>query len=136
MLSPLASQPRLTRGALTVLSQLVSGRIVRGLATVCALWPDEAAPRGLTRLHSDARGGGVAPHSPSSGHVRPLSAPHPDGQTRTSPDRGVQLSGGGDRKDDPYLLNGLNVHAGQLTYYAVGKALGIDVLSPQLALTA
>jgi hypothetical protein len=22
---------------------------------------------------------------PSSGHVRPLSAPHPDGQTRTSP---------------------------------------------------
>jgi alanine dehydrogenase len=46
------------------------------------------------------------------------------------------LSGGGDRKDDPYLLNGLNVHAGQLTYYAVGKALGIDVLSQQLALTA
>ncbi len=36
--------------------------------------------------------------------------------------------------DDPHLLNGLNVHAGQLTYYAVGKALGIDVLSPQLAL--
>ncbi|SHF30205.1 alanine dehydrogenase [Litoreibacter ascidiaceicola] len=37
-------------------------------------------------------------------------------------------------EDDPHLLNGLNVHAGQLTYYAVGKALGIDVLSPQLAL--
>ncbi len=36
--------------------------------------------------------------------------------------------------DDPHLLNGLNVHAGELTYYAVGKALGIDVLSPQLAL--
>ncbi len=36
--------------------------------------------------------------------------------------------------DDPHLLNGLNVHAGHLTYYAVGKALGIDVLSPQLAL--
>ena len=36
--------------------------------------------------------------------------------------------------DDPHLLNGLNVHAGRLTYYAVGKALGIDVLSPQLAL--
>ncbi|MDQ2089809.1 alanine dehydrogenase [Marimonas arenosa] len=34
--------------------------------------------------------------------------------------------------DDPNLLNGLNVHAGQLTYYAVGKALGIDVVSPQL----
>ncbi|MEP2921869.1 MAG: alanine dehydrogenase [Sulfitobacter sp.] len=38
--------------------------------------------------------------------------------------------------DDPHLLNGLNVHAGQLTYFAVGKALGIDVLSPQLALKA
>ncbi|SDO09117.1 alanine dehydrogenase [Lutimaribacter pacificus] len=34
--------------------------------------------------------------------------------------------------DDPHLLNGLNVHAGKLTYYAVGKALGIDVTSPQL----
>ncbi|MEJ6509588.1 MAG: hypothetical protein QNL76_09390 [Octadecabacter sp.] len=44
------------------------------------------------------------------------------------------MSGGGDRKDDPYLLNGLNVHAGQLTYHAVGKALGVT-LSPQLALT-
>ncbi len=39
-------------------------------------------------------------------------------------------------EDDPHLLNGLNVHAGQLTYYAVGKALGIDVLSPALALKA
>ncbi|SMY06774.1 alanine dehydrogenase [Flavimaricola marinus] len=37
-------------------------------------------------------------------------------------------------EDDPHLLNGLNVHAGQLTYYAVGKALGIDVLAPSLAL--
>ena len=36
--------------------------------------------------------------------------------------------------DDPHLLNGLNVHAGKLTYYAVGKALGIDVISPQLAI--
>ena len=35
--------------------------------------------------------------------------------------------------DDPHLLNGLNVHAGQLTYYAVGKALGIDVVSPSIA---
>ncbi len=34
--------------------------------------------------------------------------------------------------DDPHLLDGLNVHAGQLTYYAVGKALGIDVISPQM----
>jgi alanine dehydrogenase len=39
-------------------------------------------------------------------------------------------------EDDPHLLAGLNVHAGKLTYYAVGKALGIDVLSPQLALKA
>ena len=37
-------------------------------------------------------------------------------------------------EDDPHLLNGLNVHAGELTYYAVGKALGIDVISPTLAL--
>ena len=37
-------------------------------------------------------------------------------------------------EDDPHLLNGLNVHAGMLTYYAVGKALGIDVMSPTLAL--
>ncbi len=36
--------------------------------------------------------------------------------------------------DDPHLLNGLNTHAGHLTYYAVGKALGIDVLAPKLAL--
>lgn len=36
--------------------------------------------------------------------------------------------------DDPHLLNGLNTHAGKLTYYAVGKALGIDVTSPQVAL--
>jgi alanine dehydrogenase len=37
-------------------------------------------------------------------------------------------------EDDEHLLNGLNVHAGKLTYYAVGKALGIDVLAPHLAL--
>ncbi|WP_299613145.1 alanine dehydrogenase [uncultured Tateyamaria sp.] len=37
-------------------------------------------------------------------------------------------------EDDPHLLAGLNVHAGKLTYYAVGKALGIDVISPTLAL--
>jgi len=36
--------------------------------------------------------------------------------------------------DDEHLLNGLNVHAGKLTYYAVGKALGMDVTSPQLAI--
>ncbi len=37
-------------------------------------------------------------------------------------------------QDDPHLLNGLNVHAGQLTYYAVGKALGIDVVSPNVVI--
>jgi len=36
--------------------------------------------------------------------------------------------------NDPHLLNGLNVHAGQLTYFAVGKALGIDVISPNIAI--
>ncbi len=36
-------------------------------------------------------------------------------------------------QDDPHLLNGLNVHAGQLTYFAVGKALGLDVVSPSVA---
>lgn len=38
--------------------------------------------------------------------------------------------------DDEHLLNGLNVHAGKLTYHAVGKALGIDVISPKRALKA
>lgn len=37
-------------------------------------------------------------------------------------------------EDDEHLLNGLNTHAGKLTYYAVGKALGLDVISPTLAL--
>lgn len=37
-------------------------------------------------------------------------------------------------EDDDHLLNGLNVHAGHLTYAAVGAALGIDVVSPQQAL--
>ena len=37
-------------------------------------------------------------------------------------------------EDDAHLLNGLNVHAGNLTYHAVGKALGIDVMSPSIAL--
>ena len=37
-------------------------------------------------------------------------------------------------EEDPHLLAGLNVHAGHLTYAAVGRALGIDVLSPKLAL--
>jgi alanine dehydrogenase len=33
--------------------------------------------------------------------------------------------------EDPHLLAGLNVHAGQLTYAAVGTALGIDVVAPE-----
>lgn len=36
--------------------------------------------------------------------------------------------------DDPHLLNGLNVHAGHLTYAAVGTALGLEVMSPEAAL--
>ncbi len=36
--------------------------------------------------------------------------------------------------DDQHLLNGLNVHAGKLTYFAVGEALGMDVISPALVL--
>ncbi|WP_194096770.1 alanine dehydrogenase [Marivivens aquimaris] len=32
--------------------------------------------------------------------------------------------------DDKHLLNGLNVHAGQLTYAAVGEALGIETVDP------
>jgi alanine dehydrogenase len=33
-------------------------------------------------------------------------------------------------QDDPHLKNGLNTHAGMLTYDAVGKALGIKVIDP------
>ncbi len=39
-------------------------------------------------------------------------------------------------QDDPHLLAGLNVHAGRLTYEAVGLALDIDVLPAQDALAA
>jgi alanine dehydrogenase len=38
--------------------------------------------------------------------------------------------------DDPHLLAGLNTHAGNLTNYAVGMALGIDVLATSKALRA
>jgi alanine dehydrogenase len=38
--------------------------------------------------------------------------------------------------DDSHLLAGLNVHAGRLTYGAVGAALGLDVMAPRLALAA
>ncbi|APX12742.1 alanine dehydrogenase [Tateyamaria omphalii] len=37
-------------------------------------------------------------------------------------------------EDDPHLMAGLNVHAGQLTFDAVGKALGIDVVAPDCAI--
>jgi len=35
---------------------------------------------------------------------------------------------------DPHLLAGLNVHAGRLTYAAVGEALGLPVISAEAAL--
>ena len=38
--------------------------------------------------------------------------------------------------DDPHLLAGLNVHAGKLTYDAVGQALGLDVTEPKTLLKA
>ncbi|MBS1302230.1 alanine dehydrogenase [Loktanella sp. SALINAS62] len=38
--------------------------------------------------------------------------------------------------DDPHLLAGLNVHAGHVTYAAVGAALGLDTLDPQAAIQA
>ena len=38
--------------------------------------------------------------------------------------------------DDAHLLNGLNVHAGKLTYAAVGEALGLDTIDPKAALAA
>jgi alanine dehydrogenase len=36
--------------------------------------------------------------------------------------------------DDPHLRNGLNVHAGQVTYKAVATALGFDYVSPEKAM--
>ncbi|MCK0167842.1 alanine dehydrogenase [Jannaschia sp. S6380] len=36
--------------------------------------------------------------------------------------------------DDPHLRNGLNVHAGQLTYAAVGEALGLASVDPETVL--
>ncbi len=36
--------------------------------------------------------------------------------------------------DDVHLMNGLNTHAGKITYAAVGKALGMDYIDPQAAL--
>ncbi|MGB2356998.1 MAG: alanine dehydrogenase [Paracoccaceae bacterium] len=36
--------------------------------------------------------------------------------------------------DDPHLLNGLNIHAGQVTYTAVGEALGLPTVAPNLKL--
>jgi alanine dehydrogenase len=34
--------------------------------------------------------------------------------------------------DDPHLFNGLNVHDGKLTYAAVGAALGLETVKPDL----
>ncbi|MFG6528373.1 alanine dehydrogenase, partial [Sulfitobacter sp. M23508] len=36
--------------------------------------------------------------------------------------------------DDPHLKAGLNVHAGKLTYAAVGEALGIDSITADQAI--
>ncbi|MGJ8604523.1 MAG: alanine dehydrogenase [Marivita sp.] len=33
--------------------------------------------------------------------------------------------------DDPHLMAGLNIHAGKLTYAAVGQALGLPVIAPE-----
>lgn len=38
-------------------------------------------------------------------------------------------------QDDVHLLAGLNVHAGHLTYAAVGAALDLEVMEPAQALT-
>ena len=38
--------------------------------------------------------------------------------------------------EDENLLNGLNVHAGKLTYGAVGQALGIEVAAPSTLVSA
>jgi alanine dehydrogenase len=38
--------------------------------------------------------------------------------------------------DDPHLLNGLNVHAGKITYAAVAEALELDSIAPEKALAA
>ena len=49
----------------------------------------------------------------------------------------LALAGKGWRKackDDPHLLNGLNVHAGHVTYKAVSDALGYEYLDPSKAL--
>jgi alanine dehydrogenase len=50
----------------------------------------------------------------------------------------IALANQGWRKacdDNPYLLNGLNVHNGVLTYKAVGEALSIKVTKPEDALS-
>jgi alanine dehydrogenase len=38
--------------------------------------------------------------------------------------------------DDPHLKAGLNVHAGKLTYAAVGEALGIDSITADQAIAS
>jgi alanine dehydrogenase len=38
-------------------------------------------------------------------------------------------------KENEHLLNGLNVHLGNITYKAVGVALGLKFISPVSALT-
>ncbi len=37
-------------------------------------------------------------------------------------------------REDPHLAQGLNVHAGRVTYPAVARELGYDLLEPDKAL--
>jgi len=49
----------------------------------------------------------------------------------------IALANKGWRKacaDDPHLMHGLNVHEGNITYAAVGQALGMDYIAPEAAL--
>ena len=39
-------------------------------------------------------------------------------------------------QEDPHLLAGLNVHAGRVTYEAVGESLGLDWVAPETVLKA
>jgi alanine dehydrogenase len=51
----------------------------------------------------------------------------------------LALAGKGSRQamlDDPHLLDGLNVHAGRITYKAVAEAIGVPFTDPVAALAA
>jgi hypothetical protein len=51
-----------------------------------------AAPQVQPHVHDPSHADRLEPDAlPPNGHVRPLSAPHADGQTRTSPYRGCPV---------------------------------------------